>query len=104
MFTMQQSNDFSVFFNSPLTHKKLCALTDDNWGPQDASYTNPYSPHKHLDIFKSRSVLGYIIWLNGPLHWISKRQYITTQRSNEAEIYATDEFVKILHHITNILE
>ena len=47
---------------------------------------------------------GYILWLNGSLHWISKRQSITAQRSTKLEIYATDKCIKILHHIANILE
>ena len=51
-FTMQQSNDISAFLNYPLPPNKLCALTDDNWGSQDASDPDPSSPPKHLDLFK----------------------------------------------------
>ena len=89
-FTTQQSNDISAFLNFPLPPNKLCALTDVNWGPQDASDPDPSSPPERLDLFKSRSVLGYILWLNEPLRWISKRQYITARSSTELEIYATD--------------
>ena len=42
--------------------------------------------------------------MNAPLHWISKRQSITARIPTKSEIYATDEWVKILHHIANILE
>ena len=42
--------------------------------------------------------------MNGTLQWISKRQSITYQSSIEADIYAMDKCVKILHHISNILE
>ena len=38
------------------------------------------------------------------LHWISKRQSITARSSTESDIYETDECVKILHLISNILE
>ena len=41
---------------------------------------------------------------DGPLHWISKRQSITTRSSTESEIYATEKYFKILHNIVNILE
>ena len=33
-----------------------------------------------------------------------KRQSITARRSTDSEIYATNECVKILYHISNILE
>ena len=102
--TTKQSNDISAFLNFPFLPNKLCALADTKWGPQDASDTDPSSPPEQLDLFKSRLVLGYIIWINVPLHWISKSQSITSQSSTDSVIYATDECVKILNHITNILE
>ena len=42
--------------------------------------------------------------MGGPLHWISKRQSITARSSTEAEIYATDECVKSLQHISHIFQ
>jgi hypothetical protein len=39
----------------------------------------------------------------GPLHWLSKRQKITAASSAEAEIYATDECVKFLLELEQIL-
>ena len=46
---------------------------------------------------------GFIIYANGPLHWISKRQAITARSSAEAEIYATDECVKELLRLQHML-
>ena len=40
----------------------------------------------------------------GPLHWMSKRQTITARSSAEAEIYATDECIKSLAHISYIID
>ncbi len=40
----------------------------------------------------------------GPLHWLSKRQNVTAGSSAEAEIYATDECIKFLLELSQILE
>jgi len=47
--------------------------------------------------------LGYTT-LFGPLHWVSRRQSITAASSAEAEIYATDECVKFLLELVQIME
>ena len=47
---------------------------------------------------------GFLQWLNGPLHWVSKRQTITARSTAESEIYATDECTKNTLHIRHILE
>ena len=73
-------------------------MCDANWGPQDQSVPKQYQPQKQLPLFQSRSVSGYLLWLGGPLHWISKRQSITARSSAESEIYATDECCKALIH------
>ena len=92
-----------AFVKFPLdTHKAVC-LTDANWGPQDQSIPDPLI-HEQLHLFKSRSLSGYLIWMGGPLHWMSKRQSITARSSAEAEIYAIDECVKALQHIRHIFE
>jgi len=39
----------------------------------------------------------------GPVQWSSKRQKITVRSSGEAEIYATDECVKDLMHMWNLI-
>eukprot|EP00957_Ditylum_brightwellii_P011596 876551-Ditylum_brightwellii.AAC.1 len=57
-----------------------------------------------LELFKARSISGFLLWINGPVHWISKCHQITARSSAEAEIYATDKCVKVLLHIKNILE
>eukprot|EP00957_Ditylum_brightwellii_P069915 5309494-Ditylum_brightwellii.AAC.1 len=75
---------------------------DANWGPQDAAPPSPNSKPTFLYLFKSRSISGCILWMNDPIHWISKCQSITARSSAEAEIYATDKCIKILLHITNI--
>ena len=42
--------------------------------------------------------------MNGPIHWVSKRQTITARSTAEAEIYATDECTKFILHLRHILE
>jgi hypothetical protein len=58
---------------------------------------------QEIELFKSRSISGHIIWLEGPIHWTSKRQTITARSSAEAEIYATDECTKNLIQLSHIL-
>ena len=73
-------------------------LADANWCPQDASKPKPNSTEQ-LDLFKSRSISGFLLWFNGPLHWSSQRQHITARSTAEAEIYATDECAKYITHL-----
>jgi hypothetical protein len=40
----------------------------------------------------------------GPLHWVSKRQTITAGSSAEAKIYATNECVKFLLELVQLLD
>lgn len=84
--------------------KPVTALTDANWGPQDQSIPTKKNPPKELPLFHSRSISGFVIWFNGPLHWISKRQTITARSSAEAEIYATDECTKALQQLIFIID
>jgi len=57
-------------------------------------------------------IYHYLCWdlclpfidLLGPLHWISKWQTVTAASSAEAEIYATDECVKFLLELVQILD
>jgi hypothetical protein len=37
-------------------------MTDANWGPQDQSKPTDQN-QEELDLFKSRSISGYLIWL-----------------------------------------
>ncbi|MFN9981955.1 MAG: hypothetical protein ACK53Y_18660, partial [bacterium] len=52
----------------------------------------------------SRSISAFYVDLFGPLHWISKRQSVTAASSAEAEIYATDECVKFLLELDQLME
>ena len=81
----------------------VTSLTDANWGPQDQSRPLP-NETRTLEPFKTRSLSGFLIWLGGPVHWISKRQTITARSSAESEIYATDECTKSLLHLSQLLE
>jgi hypothetical protein len=81
----------------------ITALCDANWGPQDQSKPLP-NESRTLDLFKTRSLSGYLIYLGGPVHWVSKRQTITARSLAEAEIYATDECTKCLLQIHQIVD
>ena len=84
--------------------KQPIGITDANWGPQDQSHPIPSnSNHSKIELPKSRSVSGHIIFFHGPLHWQSKRQSITALSSAESEIYATCEYTKELLYIKQIL-
>jgi len=87
----------------PIQTSKLTATADANWGPQDQSIPDPKSPPQELDLFKTRSLSGHLITFMGPVQWSSKRQKITARSSGEAEIYATDECVKDLMHMRNLI-
>ena len=86
----------------PLQTNTVIPFTDAKWGPQDQSKPEPNDPP--LDLLKLRSLSGFIIWLNGPFHWQSKRQSITARSSAEAKIYATDECTKYLIYLYNVLK
>jgi hypothetical protein len=47
---------------------------------------------------------AFYIDLLGPLHWLSKWQSVTAGSSAEVEIYATDECVKFLLELVQIME
>lgn len=101
-FSTQTTTEVSSYVKFPVDPTQLMSQCDANWGPQDQSRPVPTDPP--LDLFKSRSLSGFLIWFGGPLHWQSKRQSITARSSCEAEIYATDECVKALQHITFIFQ
>jgi hypothetical protein len=103
LFTTQPSTDIESFVKFPLPSSQITSLCDANWGPQDQSRPNPSKPLPEFDLFKSRSLSGYLIWLGGPIHWCSKRQKITARSSAESEIYATDECTKALLQLSHII-
>jgi hypothetical protein len=76
-------------------------MSDANWGPQDATMSTTVT---ELPLFTSRSMLAFYVDLFGPLHWMLKRQQVTACSSAEAEIYATNECVKLLLEVVQILE
>ena len=103
-FKSSSTTNLQTFVKFPIPNNKITALTDANWGPQDQSKLKANTDVPELELFKSRSISGFLIWYGGPVHWISKRQAITARSSAEAEIYATDECVKFLQYITNIIK
>jgi len=99
-FTSRCCSRLETFLHFPLPSSNLLSMLDANWGPQDASTsTSSFS----LPLFASRSMSAFYIDLLGPLHWLSKQQKITAASSAEAEIYATDECVKFLLELEQLL-
>jgi hypothetical protein len=78
-------------------------MCDANWGPQDQSVPKHNSVLPELELFKTRSLSGFLIWYGGPIHWVSKHQTLTACSSAEAEIYATDECTKSLLHLSYLV-
>ena len=50
----------------------IMGLTDANWGPRDQQKPKPTDKPLEVDIFKSQSLSGFLLWLSGPIHWVSK--------------------------------
>ena len=103
--TLSSKNNQTLqsFIKFPIVNDKIAAITDANWGPQDQSLPTKRSSQE-IALHKTRSISGYAIYVNGLLHWNSKRQTITAASTTESEIYATNEAVKELLHIKNIIE
>jgi hypothetical protein len=104
IFSGHDRKDLSSYVKFPVDPNTVVTLTDSNWGPQDQSVPKAGAPTPELELFKSRSISGFLIWLGGPVHWVSKRQSITARSSTEAEIYATDECVKQLIQLSYIID
>jgi hypothetical protein len=100
VFTSTKRSILESFLHFPIAPTVL-SMSDANWGPQDATKSMAVS---ELPLFASRSMSGFYIDLFGPFHWSSKRQSITAGSSAEAEIYATDECVRFLLELAQILE
>jgi hypothetical protein len=99
-FTSLRSPISESFLHFPL-QSPLLSMSNANWGPQDATQTKSKN---NIFPFVSRSMSAFYINLLGPLHWMSMRQTVTAGSSAEAEIYATDEFVKFLLEIVQLFE
>ena len=100
-FSTTPNSKLEAYIKFPLPPQPV-ALTDANWGPQDQSVPKPSDPPVQLELFKTRSLSGFIIWDHGPIHWVSKRQSLTARSSAEAEIIATDECVKFILQMRNL--
>jgi hypothetical protein len=99
-FTNAKRSTMEAFLHFPLP-PRILPMADANWGPQDAKQTKTIH---ELPLFTSRSMSAFYVDLLGPLHWLSKRQSVTACSSAEAEIYATDECVKFLLELSQIME
>ena len=103
-FTNKPQPELESFIQFPIQQHSLTGFSDANWGPQDQTAPNPKAKPIQVPVFAPRSISGFLILLYGPIHWSSRRQTITARSSAESEIYATDECVKFLQYITNILK
>ena len=98
-FQNTPKQEIESFVQLPIENKKIIALTDANWGPQDQRAPKSTQPIQQVKLFKSRSISGFLIWLGGPVHWVSKCQTLTARSSAKAEIYAANECTKFLLHL-----
>ena len=73
-------------------------------GALDQSVSKPEDPPEYLDLFQSCSIAEYVIWLGGPIDWMSKQQSYTARSSTEAEIGSIDDCTKTLQQFQNILQ
>jgi len=99
-FTSLNRSILESFLHFPVP-SNILAMSDANWGPQDASSTK--SPIE-LPLFVSHSMSAFYVDLLSPIHWMSKRQAVTAGSSAEAEIYATNECAKFLSELVQIFD
>lgn len=104
VFDSRQHTSITSFIHFPLDTSKLHGICDANWAPQDQSRPKDNKHYDDLPLFKTRSISGHFIIIQGPVHWMPKRQKTTARSSAEAEIYATDACVKDLLQIRLILQ
>lgn len=82
---------------SPGDVQRLTCFSDACWGGQFGNAVPDGTP---LELFKFRSISGYVISRSGgPISWKSIRQNRTSLSSCEAEIVATNECITELDHI-----
>jgi hypothetical protein len=99
-FTSLNRSILESFLHFPVP-SNILAMSDANWGPQDASTTKSAI---ELPLFVSRSMSAFYVDLLGLIHWMSKRQAVTAGSSAEAEIYATNECAKFLSELVQIFD
>ena len=66
-FATESNSEVEAFIKFPGANKTLVAQTDTNWGPQDQSKPKP-NESRQLNLFKTHSVSGYVLWFGRPLH------------------------------------
>jgi len=101
-FSSCKRSTLESFLHFPLP-LVLLSMSYANWGPQDASISSSSKPME-LPLFASRSMSAFYVDLLGPLHWMSKCQTVTAGSTAEAEIYATNECVKFLLKLVQLLD
>jgi hypothetical protein len=99
-FSSSRRIELESFLHFPVP-PQILPMSDANWDPQDASLS---TATMELPLLTSRSISAYYVDLLGPLNWISKRQQVTACSSAEAEIYATNESIKFLLELVQILD
>jgi hypothetical protein len=102
MFSSTPNTQLAAFIKFPID-TQITSMCNANWGPQDQSKPHQNKKRK-LELFKTRSISGFLLWFGGPMHWVSKRQTITARSTAEAEIYATDECTKALQHVSFLVD
>ena len=80
----KSNQTLQTYIKFPIVSDKITAITDANWGPQDQSLPTKYS-NKEITLHKSRSISGYTIYVNGLIHWNSKRQTVIAASTTESE-------------------
>lgn len=87
-----------------MVNEEVTSFADSNWGSQDQSISNPQAPPKQLQPFTIHSISGFLVYYMGPIYWSWRRQTSTAQSSAESDIYATNECIKYLQYLRNILQ
>jgi hypothetical protein len=101
-FSSSNCSSLESFLHFPVP-PTILPMSDANWGPQDATI-HKNTNAMQLPLFASLSMSTFYIDLLGPLHWMLKRQTVTAGSSVEAEIYVTNECVKFLLELVQLLE
>eukprot|EP00957_Ditylum_brightwellii_P191347 14569236-Ditylum_brightwellii.AAC.1 len=69
-FSSKQTHYVLSYVKFPVKQGQLTTITDANWGPQDQTTTKQqFRKQNELDPFVTRSFSGFIIYINGPVHW-----------------------------------
>jgi hypothetical protein len=99
-FTSQKHPILETCLHFPLA-PQILSMSNANWGPR--MLVSLIIPWNYL-LFASHLMSTFYIDLLEPLHWLPKCQAVTAGSSAEAEIYATDECVKFLLELVQIME